>query len=187
MAEWQHFKFDQPRPETTAPTDESHRKLLEMAAAVKVSSVLSFFGKVRMTEVNDSDSLIEGGFTYEYIALGPQPLSDDDEMKIEQLPSTPDGYLTDRGIHAIELVDEDDTPWEFFTVYDPAIYADRPLVVGPEDESIPLDVLHELIDALTVIEAEIASFNKPNSPAIDTTAYPRPFVEQSFADIIKNF
>ena len=186
MAEWQHFKFYQPRPETTAPSDESQRKLLEMAAAVKVSSMLSFFGTVRTTEVNNSDSDIEGTFTYEYIAIEPQPLTDDDEVKIEQLPATSIGCLTGKGIHAIELVDEDDTPWEFYTVYDPAIHCDRPLVVGAEDESITLDVLHELLDALTVIETELGIFKKPNHPPLDVTAYPRPVVEQSFVDIIQN-
>ena len=187
MAEWQYFHLEQERPDSPVPQSESQRKLLEMAVASKVAFLLAYYAEVYMAPVDNSDSFTEAEFTYEYLSIKPLVMDKDDEFKVEQIPITTSGPLAEKGVHVIEVVDEDDLPKNSITIFDPAVYTDRNLVVGPEEETIPLDELHELLDALTVLEIELRDIQDPNNPPFDTTAYPRKVIEPDFADIIQDF
>lgn len=199
---WHHFPLWSSRPTDVHTYDESERTQLELAVALHLSTILSYYAHIEDVELDINtnieeeilDSDIQLQLTGEefrsndtrlftMLALDPIALEDDGDLLFGQLPFDGHDYQTASGAYSIAKLNADGVLELEFTVWDESIETDT-RVHFPNGEHIDIDLLQELYEALVESLKIIASTDDPNDPPLETAEYPIQVIEPDFLAII---
>ena len=184
MSEWKYFDMSDPRPDTVPVPGSKGRANLEHEVAQQVALLLSLYGQIEETEVDNSPNPeFEEPITLQVLRLDEELLDDDTELVVSQLPRSGGEWDLRPGVHSVEHVDDQDLPIRSITVHDPSHRIDPPIYYS-NGQRVELDVVQELHDALDIMGRSYTFSILPNNPPLETSSFPAVVSSDEFETLV---